>query len=187
MQAKRANWNDTISGVGLDHLVFLDESGVNINLTRHYGWAKKDQRVIDNIPLTMPKNTTILSSIRANGEMEYTVYEGGTTKEKFKSYLENILRPTLSRGDVVIMDNMRSHHARIVTVYLDGENVRYDYLPAYSPDLNPIEKLWSKIKSYLRKVKVRDSKKLLSVIRNAFSTVTKTDCENWFASCGYVR
>ena len=169
-----------------DHLVFLDESGVNINMTRHYARSKKNQRAVDSTPVNTPCNTTILSSIRLDGSTAYTVYQGGTTTERFIEYLKTKLIPSLSRTDVIIMDNMRSHHAKIVKELLDKAGIRYLYLPPYSPDLNPIEKMWSKLKANLRKQKIRIAAQLPEAIKRAFSTIRQSDCIGWFRSCGYV-
>ena len=130
----RKEWNKTISVFEKNHIVYLDESGINIGMTRIYGR-------IDHTPINTPKNTTILSSIRLNGETAYTTYMGGATKEKFVDYLENILIPTLKDGDVIIMDNMRSHHAKEAaeTVSRTSKDLTIPYLPSYSPDFNPIE------------------------------------------------
>lgn len=166
-----------------NNLVFLDESGVNINMTRRYARAHHNDRAIDNIPLTRPTNITILSSIRLNGKTVYDVYKGGTTAERFMSYLKETLLPTLSKNDIIVMDNMRSHHAKIVRQLLDGAGIQYCYLPPYSPDLNPIEKMWSKIKACLRTEKARFQEKLFVAIGKAFSFVTPSDCRGWFRDC----
>ena len=143
----RKEWNKTISVFEEDHIVYLDECGVNIGMTRIYGRSLGGTRCIDHAPINTPKNTTILSSIRLNGETAYTTYMGGTTKEKFVDYLENILIPTLKDGDVIIMDNMRSHHAKkfAETVSRTNKDLTILYLPPHSPDFNPIEMMWSKI------------------------------------------
>lgn len=171
----------------IDSLVFLDESGVNTDMTRHYARAKTDERAVDSTPINTPCNTTILSSIRLDGKTAHTVYQGGTTTERFAGYLKDTLLPTLSKDDIIVMDNMRSHHARAVTDILDASGIRYLYLPPYSPDLNPIEKMWSKIKAYLRKEKVRIASGLPDAVEKAFSTVTISDCFGWFRSCDYVQ
>lgn len=174
-------------GSGINNLVFLDESGININMTRHYGRSKASERAVDSAPLNTPCNTTILSSIRLDGRTAHTVYQGGTTAGRFAEYLENILIPTLSKDDIIVMDNMRSHHAKAVKEVLDASGIRYLYLPPYSPDLNPIEKMWSKIKAYLRKEKVRMVSRLPDAVERAFSTITASDCIGWFRSCNYVQ
>lgn len=151
-------------------------------MTRHYARSKSNERAVDSAPVNTPNNTTILSSIRLSGETVHTVYEGGTTKERFSEYLKNVLIPTLSEDDIIVMDNMPSHHAKMVKEILDSSEVKYLYLPPYSPDLNPIEKMWSKIKAYLRKMKVRTVPELLNEIEEAFSTVLPSDCLGWFLS-----
>ena len=133
----------------VEHLVFLDESGVNTNLTRLYGRALSSQRAVDHAPLNTPQTTTVLSSIRLNGEKAFTTYQGGTTGERFVQYLKETLLPTLKPGDIVVMDNMRSHHVKAVREVLEEKGMKVLYLPPYSPDLNPIEKMWSKMKALL--------------------------------------
>ena len=141
VREKRRNWKKHMSERDINHLVFLDESGVNINMTRHYARAWKNRRAVDKTPLNTPCNTTVLSSIRLNGDCAYTVYPGGTTVERFAEYLKTKLLPTLSEANIIVMDNMRSHHAKAVKQLLDSSKVTYLYLPPYSPDLNPIEKM----------------------------------------------
>ena len=187
VRAKREAWKKHIPERGVNNLVFLDESGVNTNMTRRYARSKTSERAVDSAPVNTPYSTTILSSICLDGKTAHTVYQGGTTAERFAEYPENILLPTLSGNDIIIMDNMRSHHAKVVKGILDSSGIRYLYLPPYSPDLNPIEKMWSKIKAYLRKVKVRTASELPGAIEKAFSTVRPSDCSGWFHSCNYVQ
>lgn len=185
MGEKRNNWKNVISEFDIKDLVFLDESGVNTNMTRLYARAVGGKRAVDSVPLNTPANTTILSSVRLSGETVYTTYKCGTTSDKFKEYLENKLLPTLDPNPVIVMDNMRSHHAKTVTDFLNKSGVKYLYLPPYSPDLNPIEKLWSKIKAHLRKSKSRSEIGLAHAVANAFRTIQMSDCSGWFSSCGY--
>ena len=184
---KRKSWNGLISGFKASNLVFLDESGCNTDMTRRYAYSLGGSRAVDSAPLSKPKNTTILSSIQLDGTLRYTTFSGGTTVEKFKQYLENNLLPYLNRDSVLVMDNMKSHHAKAVKDLLDSSGIRYIYLPPYSPDLNPIEKLWSKVKSFLRKFKARTLEELQDAIQNAFCAVTAADCSGWFKSCDYLR
>ena len=149
--------------------------------------ANTNERAVDSTPVNTPCNTTILSSIRLAGKTVPTVYQGGTTAERFAEYLQNTLIPTLSGDDIIVMDNMRSHHAKTEKQILDASGIRYLYLPPCSPDLNPIEKMWSKIKAYLRKEKVRTTSELPDAIERAFSTVHFSDCAGWFRSCNYVQ
>ena len=183
---KRKNWNGLISGFKASNLVFLDESGCNTDMTRRYAYSLGGSRAVDSAPLSKPKNTTILSSIQLGGTLRYTTFSGGTTVEKFKQYLENDLLPYLNRDSVLVMDNMKSHHAKAVKDLLDSSGIRYIYLPPYSPDLNPIEKLWSKVKAFLRKFKARTLEELPIAIQHAFQNVSSSDCSGWFRSCGYA-
>ena len=160
---KRNEWLTNIDSYDPDTLVFLDESGVNIDMTRRYGRAMGKARAVDKTPENTPTNTTILSSVRLNGDTAYTTYSGGTTGDVFVDYLENILKK--------------------VAEVLEKAEVKLLYLPPYSPDFNPIEKLWSKIKSILRKLKARTIQALPDAIDTAFSAVAPSDCIGWFKSC----
>ena len=183
MAQKRKDWNGLISGFKASDFVFLDESGCNTDMTRRYAYSLGGSRAVDSAPLSKPKNTTILSSIQT---LRYTAFSGGTTVERFKRYLEIDLLPHLNDNSVLIMDNMKLHHAKAVRNLLDSSGVRYIYLPPYSPDLNPIEKLWSKVKAFLRKFKARTLDALPNAIQNAFHSVTISDCSGWFRFCGYA-
>ena len=185
MAEKRKKWNGLISGFSASDLVFLDESGCNTDMTRRYAYSFGGSRAVDSTPLSKPKNTTILSSIQLGGTLHYTTFSGGTTVERFKRYPETDLLPNLNGNSVLIMDNMKSHHAKAVKKLLDSSGIRYIYLPPYSPDLNPIEKLWSKVKAFLRKFKARTLDALPNAIQNAFHSVTVSDCSGWFRFCGY--
>lgn len=171
----------------VNKLVFLDESGLNTDMTRRYARSKSNERAVDGVPVNTPCSTTILSSIRLNGKTAHIVYQGGTTAQRFAEYLKETLLPTLSTDDVIIMDNMRSHHAKAVKALLEASGIRYLYLPPYSPDLNPIEKMWLKVKACLRKQKVRIPSQLPNAIESAFSSVCPSDCLGWFRSCSYLR
>lgn len=183
---KREEWVNNLKSFDKNHLVFLDESGVNTDLTRIYGRAIDGKRCVDSAPVNTPQNTTILSSIRLDGQTAYTTYQGGTTKDKFIDYLKDILSPILRNGDIVIMDNMRTHHSKEVKKVLEDLKIKVIFLPAYSPDFNPIEKMWSKIKSVLRKLKVRTLDNLSNAIDSAFSLISPSDCHGWFSSCYIV-
>ena len=140
-----------------EKLVFLEESGVNINLIRHYGCGKGKERVCDDVPFHTPKNTTLLSSVRLDGSLAYSFFKGSVNGKNFLEYIKNILVPTLQKGDIVIMDNLSCHKVKGVKEAIEKIEARVMYLPAYSPDFNPIEMMWSKIKSLLRKWKARSN------------------------------
>ena len=131
------------------------------------------------------RNETGSYETQLDGTLRYTTFSGGTTVEWFKWYLETDLLPHLNGNSVLIMDNMKLHHAKAVRNLLDSSGVRYIYLPPYSPDLNPIEKLWSTVKSFLRKFKARTLDAFPNAIQCAFQTVSPSDRSGWFHSCGY--
>ena len=158
---------------------------MNINMARRYGRGKGRQRVVDHAPLNTPKSTTILSSVRLDGEIAFTIFQGGTTGDKFPTYLKDVLIPPLRPGDIVVMDNLRTHHIQAVSELLHGAGADVLYLPPYSPDLNPIEKLWAKMKAILRKLCVRSLDVLDDAIRFALNCVSADDCSGWFRSAGY--
>ena len=187
MAEKRKNWNGLISGFKASDLVFLDESGCNTDMTRRYAHSLGGSSAVESAPLSKPKNTTILSSIQLDGTLRYTTFSGGTTVERFKRYLETDLLPHLNGNSVLVMDNMKSHHAKAVKKLLDSSGIRYIYLPPYSPDLNPIEKLWSKVNAFLRKFKTRTLDTLPDAIQHAFQNVSPSDCSGWFKFCDYLH
>ena len=171
--------------VDAKHLVFLDESGVNVDMARRYGRGRGGRRVVDHAPLSKPKSTTILSSIRLDGELAFTTFQGGTTGARFLTYLKDILIPTLRPGDIVVMDNLRTHHIQAVAELLHDAGAQVLYLPPYSPDLNPIEKLWSKVKAVLRKLRVRTADALAAAIPFALGSISSQNCVGWFRCAGY--
>ncbi|MCI7542546.1 MAG: transposase [Subdoligranulum sp.] len=176
-----------MSGFKASDLVFLDESGCNTDMTRRYAYSLGGSRTVDSAPLSKPKNTTILSSIQLDGALHYTTFSGGTTVERFKQFRETDLLPHLNGNSVLIMDNMKSHHAKAVKNLLGSSGVRSIYLPPYSPDLNPIEKLWSKVKALLRKFKARTLDAFPNAIQCAFQAVSPSDCSGWFKFCDYLH
>ena len=187
MQEKRKTWEKELPKYTPSKMVFLDESGVNTDMARRYAYAMGGSRAVDAVPVSTPTNTTILSSISKDGTTVYTTYQGGTTSERFKAYLKDTLIPKLDSDSLVVMDNMRSHHTAAVKAVLEEAKIQYVYLPPYSPDLNPIEKMWSKVKAFLRKKRVRKVDELDNAIKQAFQTVSPNDCSGWFRSCGYSR
>ena len=182
---QREEWTQFIKSVNPEKLVFLDESGVNTDFTRNYGRSIGKSRVVDHIPRNTPKNTTVVSSIRLNGERVHQSIDGSMDTEKFKNYLKNILCPTLKSGDIVVMDNLSVHKNKDVEKIINLVGAKVKYLPPYSPDLNPIEMMWSKMKSYLRKWKIRIKEFLPAAVDKALSYVCQSDCLGWFSACNY--
>lgn len=140
---------------------------------------------MDDVPLNTPKTTTILSSIRVSGQTIPAVFEGALNGKRFLEYLKVSLLPFLGKGDIVIMGNLGSHKVEGVRELITSVEAHLVYLPPYSPDLNPIEQLWSKIKAYFRKLKLRTTDQLRTAIPSAFSQVSGHDCLAWFRNVGY--
>jgi len=172
--------------MNLSRLVFVDESGAKTNMTRLYGRAMAGQRAMDDTPSGHWCTTTMISSVRLDGSTACMVVDGATTKDIFEAYIEQILLPTIKAGDIVVLDNLSAHKNQRVRELIESIGAELWYLPAYSPDLNPIEKMWSKIKSVLRTLKARTEKALINAIARALEQVTASDAKSWFESCGYI-
>ena len=184
--AARLEWLRFQKLITMEHIVCLDESAAKTNMTRLYGRAMGGKRCFDTAPDSRWKTTTMLSSLRCDGTTACMVYEGGTTREIFEIYIEQLLCPTLKPGDHVLMDNLASHKSARVSQLIENCGAQVHYLPPYSPDLNPIEKMWSKMKAILRKLKPRSGESLFEAIKEAFARITHADAKNWFLSCGYL-
>jgi transposase len=184
---QRELWKQAAEKFDPDQLVFLDESGVNTDLTRTYGRSIGKQRVVDRVPLATPKRRSIVGAIRLDGTIRYRSWQGSINGKRFLEYLKTTLVPALRPGDIVVMDNLRCHKVEGVREILLKAKALPLYLPPYSPDFNPIEKLWSKLKALLRKWKVRKSERLKAAIKKAVAAVTSADCNGWFACAGYCQ
>ena len=154
-------------------------------MTRLRGRALKGQRVCDETPCGRWSTTTMISSIRLDGTTAAMTVEGATTGEVFRAYVEHILAPTLRPGDIVVLDNLSPHKDQAALTRIEAAGAEVRFLPPYSPDFNPIEKMWSKVKALLRSAKARDPESLLAAIGQALGRVTAQDAAGWFASCGY--
>ena len=166
-------------------LIFLDESGAKTNLTRLYGRALKGQRVHASTPHGRWQTTTMMSSIRLDGTTACMALVGTTDTESFRAYVQAVLVPTLRPGDLVVMDNLSPHKSDPTLALITQAGAKVRFLPAYSPDLNPIEKMWSKIKARLRTAEARTPADLVRAIGHALAQVTAKDALGWFTSCGY--
>jgi transposase len=165
--------------------VFIDESGAKTNMTRLRGRAPRGERVHASAPQGHWHTTTMISSIRVDGTTACMALDGATDTDVFHFYTRHILCPSLQQGDIVIMDNLSPHKNTHTIKLIEAMGARVAFLPAYSPDLNPIEKMWSKIKAYLRSAEARTQQSLMEAIGQALAKVTPQDARNWFASCGY--
>jgi transposase len=183
--AQRQEWSEWMGEIDPDRFVFLDESNAKTTMTRRYGRAPRGERVIDHVPAGEYHATTILGALRHDGTIAAMVYEGGTNVEVMQSFAEGDLQTILRPGDIVVMDNLSAHKNAGVIAAIESAGAIACFLPPYSPDLNPIEKMWSKVKEILRAAKARTAEALLDAIGMALRAVTVSDAEAWFAHCGY--
>jgi transposase len=166
-------------------LVFVDEMDTNVSLSPLYAWSKKGRRAYGSVPRNRGKNTTLLSSMTIEGMGPSLAVEGATTARVFETYVERVLAPTLRRGQVVVMDNLSAYKGERVRELIEGRGCELFYLPSYSPDLNPIEEAFSKMKGLLRKVEARSREVLLEALGAAISAITDQDARGFFEHCGY--
>lgn len=155
-------------------------------MTRLYGRAPRGQRVVGSVPKNYGANVTMLAALSATGVEAVMTVEGATDGEVFRAYVEQVLVPTLSEGDIVVLDNLGAHKVAGICEAVERKGARLIYLPPYSPDLNPIEQCWSKIKSFLRGAQARTREALEEAIQQALTTITESDARAWFKHCGYA-
>jgi transposase len=168
-----------------DKLKFVDEAGSHIALTRTHARAPRGERVYDSVPRNRGRVTTMLGVISLRGMEGIMTVEGGTTKKVFEEFVQQCLVPVLQPGDVAVMDNLAAHKAAEVREAVETAGARVMFLPPYSPELNPIEHGWSKIKSILRARGARTKEDLEEAIRYAVDCVSQGDAYGWFLHCGY--
>lgn len=165
--------------------MFLDEVGAHTALTRLYGRAARGERLVGRVPQGSWEMTTLISAIRRDGVVGSLEFPGATDEMAFRTYLRRVLVPALRPGDIVVLDNLAAHRVPAVARLLRRAGVGVWYLPPYSPDFNPIEKIWAKVKALLRKAAARTREALWEAIAQALAAVTAEDCRGCFASCGY--
>jgi transposase len=183
---RRAAWRVTVAqSLDARSLVFVDEMGTNTSLAPLYGWSKKGQRAYSSVPRNRGKNTTVLASMSVEGMGPSLAVEGTTSSKVFETYVERVLAPSLRKGQVVIMDNLSAHKGERVRELIERRGCELIYLPAYSPDFNPIEEAFSKIKNLIRNAGARSREALLDAIGKAISAITDQDARGFFKHCGY--
>jgi transposase len=170
-----------------EKLVFIDETWASTNMTRRYGRAPRGKRCIDSAPHGHWKTTTFVGALRRRHLTAPMVTDGPMDGEMFLAYVRNFLCPTLQSGDIVILDNLSSHKVAGVEKAITAVGAKVLYLPPYSPDLNPIEKFFSKLKGLLRKAAKRSIDELWKEIGELLNDVTAIECTNLFVSSGYVN
>lgn len=184
-QEKRTEWTKLMKYFNPNQLVFLDETGVNIDMTRLYGRSIGNTRIKESAPINTPKRRGVVGAMRFDGTIRYRSFDGSITGKRFLEFLKYTLAPSLRRGDIVVMDNLSIHKVKGVDEIILSANALPLYLPPYSPDLNPIELLWSKLKNFLRSRKIRDKKKLKNAVRAGILKIVSSDCVHCFYHSGY--
>jgi transposase len=185
VQQQRAAYRHELAGEVVGRLKFLDESGSNIAMTRLFGRAAPGARIYEGTPHNYGQNISMLACLSVAGVSAPMTIEGAVDALAFVAYVTEVLAPTLAKEDVVVMDNLSAHKAAGVREAVEGRGAKLIYLPPYSPDLNPIEKCWSKIKTYLRGAKARSREGLEAALQAALLRITAEDAAGWFESCGY--
>jgi transposase len=174
-----------VAAVESERLVFVDEMGAHTSLAPLYGYSRKGERVHLQVPRNRGTNTTLLASMTLGGMGETMAVEGSTNREVFEAYVEHVLAPTLEAGKVVVMDNLSSHKPARVKELIESRGCELIYLPAYSPDLNPIEEAFSKLKGMLRRAGARTKDALVEALGEAISAVSAQDAQGYFEHAGY--
>lgn len=166
-------------------MLFLDESGVTTEMTRRYGRAARGERVHDAVPAGHWRTLTLLATLCVGGVRAAMTVEAPTDGDVFLAYVEQVLAPRLIPGEIVILDNLPAHKVAGVRVLIEARGAFLLYLPPYSPDFNPIEQAWSKIKELLRALKARTLPVLDDAITTALAAITPDNVASWFRHCGY--
>lgn len=185
VQAKRRTWRRKERKMDVKRLVFVDETGVSTRLQRPNGRAPRGERVIGAVPENHSHSSTLVGAVRWDGRTTGLVYDGGTDVAALLAFVETQLTPLLKEGDIVIWDNLQAHKSPVVHEAIKRCGATIALLPPYSPDLNPIEKLWSKAKLFLRGAAARTKETLLEAIKQALETIRPADIQHWFEHCGY--
>ena len=182
----RAAWRTAVAQLDPEQLVFVDERGTNISLTRLYGWAPHDRRATGSVPRNRGKNTTLVAALAPDGLHQPWLIEGAMNTDSFACYVQEQLAPTLKPGQIVVVDNLQVHKAASIRQAIEARHCTLLFLPPYSPDLTPIEQAFSKIKAILRGLGARTKEALWEAMRVAVEAITPADALAWFAHAGYA-
>ena len=185
MRAARQAWFDAMPDLAPATLVFLDETAAATNMARRYGRAPRGERCRLLVPHGHYKTTTVTAALRSTGLCALSLVDGATNGARFRSYVADSLVPMLQPGDTVILDNLQAHKVAGVREAIEAVGARVLYLPPYSPDLNPIEQIFAKLKHLLRTVGARTVPDLWAAIRDAFARFTPDECRNCLTAAGY--
>lgn len=166
-------------------LVFIDESGVNLALTREQAWGPRGERVVDSVPHGRWETYSVIAALRHRGVIAPMLIRGAVDAEVMRAWVRQELAPKLRAGDIVVLDNISVHDDPEVAEAIEARGARLQFLPPYSPDLNPIEPAFGKMKSMLRAAKARVADALVWALDEALSAITPQDCRGWFRHSGY--
>jgi len=186
VKQKRSLFRKEVAELDVNRFKFLDESSVNLSLTRLYGRAASDRRVVDSTPQPSGPQTTTLAVISRTGITAPLVLSGAVNGMTFYGYVQHCVVPTLLPGDILFMDKLSAHKVAGLEELICSCGAHLVYLPPYSPDFNPIELAWSKVKTILRRLKARTFPDLIEALRQALLAITPQDIHAWFAHCGYA-
>lgn len=186
MVLRRVFWRLWQPSLDPDRLVFLDETGVTTNMLSQYGWAPRGKRLVDAAPLSHRCATTLIAGLRSTGLVAPFVLDGAMDGEAFLAYLRQVLAPTLSPGDIVVMDNVPAHKVSGVEEAVTATGASLLTLPPYSPDLNPIEQVFAKLKTLLRKAATRTREALHITIAALLERFRPDECRNYITNSGYA-
>lgn len=167
-------------------LYFIDEIGTHLGLTRRYDRAAAGARVVEATPGYSGPHDTVIAALSLRGVSAPFVFQGNTDGPAFETYVAIRLAPELRRGDSVILDNWSAHTNEVIRTLIEARGATVDFLPPYSPDLNPIEKCWSKVKAWLRQAQARTFDAWVDALADALPAVSRKDAAAWFAQCGYA-
>jgi transposase len=166
-------------------LLFIDETGINLSMTRTHARAPMGERAVDAVPKNWGDNVTVTAALTLDGIVAPMWLHGAMNARAFEAYVEQCLGPELRRGDVVVLDKLTAHKTHAVQELIAATGARLAYLPSYSPDFNPIEHAWSKLKALLRKAGARTLRKLQNALRWALRAITHEDALGWISHCGF--
>lgn len=183
---RRALWQVEMLGLDPGRFAFIDETWVKTNMTRNYGRAQVGERLVDYVPHGHWQTTTFIGALRIDGLKAPVVIDGAVNGEIFLVYVRDHLVPTLKPGDIVVMDNLSSHKVEGVQEAIEAAGARVAYLPPYSPDLNPIEQAFSKLKAKLRQARERTVETLWARVGTLIPTFTPEECRNFLCHSGYA-
>jgi transposase len=184
-EAARAAWRAEVAPTPPAELVFLDETGSHLGYTPTHAWAPRGQRAQAAAPRNPGENKTVIAALTLDGVGARMRFDGGMTSARFEGYVRHVLAPTLRPGQVVVADNLRAHHTPGARAAIEARGARFLPLPPYSPDYNPIEHAFSKVKQALRRAEARTDDALRAATWHAFATITPADAAGWFTHCGY--